>query len=105
MLRLGRLNLNSHSFGAWRAEWMPSYFDRYRQHSRPSTQLKIGLKAYGSQTRGHRQQLLLRFVRRRVCCDRRRLNRRIDQLENDRRNNREEVACHRGASFSGRLRG
>ena len=53
---------------------------------------------------GHGQQLLRRFVRRRVCCDRRGLHRRIDQLENDRRNNRGVVACQRGASFSGRLR-
>ena len=42
---------------------------------------------------GHGQQLLRRFVRRRVCCDRRGLHRRIDQLENDRRHNRGVVAC------------
>ena len=40
-----------------------------------------------------------RFVRWRVSCDRR-----IYELENDRRNNRGVVACQRGASFGGRLR-
>ena len=34
-----------------------------------------------------------RFVRWRVCCDRRDLDRRIYQLENERHNNRGVVAC------------
>jgi hypothetical protein len=80
-------------------------FRSVRRHWRPSAQLKIGLKAYGSQTGGRGQQLLRAFRKAaRLLRYRRGLHRRIYQLENDRRNNRGVVACHRGASFSGRLR-